>query len=96
MIFYLISMLVCVNLSAVATFFVRFLWVSCQVRSESVRQMEQFIITSSGPSFIELTIELQYLQSKYRSKLNLKIKQLLKRKKMPEIPYLNTIPNKLN
>lgn len=95
MIFYLISMLVCANLSAVATFFVRFLWVSCQVRSESVRQMVQFIITS-GPSFIELTLELQYLQSKYRSKLNLKIKQLLKRKKMPEIPYLNTIPNKLN
>ena len=95
MIFYLISMSVCVNLSAVATFFVRFLWVSCQVRSESVRQMVQFIITS-GPSFIELTLELQYLQSKYRSKLNLKIKQLLKRKKMPEIPYLNTIPNKLN
>lgn len=74
-------MLVCANLSAVATFFVRFLWVSCQVRSESVRQMEQFIVTTSGPSFIELTLELQYLQSKYRSKLNLKIKQLLKRKK---------------
>ena len=79
MTFYLVSMLACVTLSAMITFlFVVFSGglARCKVKV-SVKWNSLSVITTSGPSFTELTLELQYLQSKSVS-MKTKLKQSAK------------------